>query len=151
MSVLEDTPRAHWGLAGFCFGVCALLAAVMMTSGLLAPSPDPDQSIGTVIGEIARDIRLAATGGVKDVAPAPEPAFDMLAMLSIVTPVLAVLAAVLGGISLFRHEGTALPKLAIGFGVGAVVMQFAFWLALLICGTVMIVSIVSNMDGILGG
>lgn len=151
MSLTAGAPRANYGLLGFFFGVGALLAAVMLTSGVFIP--EPQQSVGTSIGEIARDIRAAATGVFSETveAPvaAPEPApFDPTMLLSIITPVLAAIAVVLGGISLFRHEPTSLPKLAIGFGVGSVVMQFVFWLALVICGTMILTAILSNMDGI---
>ena len=149
MTFSEDMQTARWGLVGFFCGVVALMTAVMMTSGFMAP--EPEQSIGTTLGEIARDIRLAATGATADARPVSSFAgFDLMAVAAILTPVFAAAAAVLGGISLYRHEPTALPKLAIGLGVGAFVMQFAFWLALLICGTVLLISIVSNKDGILG-
>jgi hypothetical protein len=149
MSLSVDTSQAHWGLAGFCFGVCALLAAAVLTSGMLVP--EPEQSIGTTIGEIARDIRQAATGASTGSAPISERSgFDAMGVLFIVTPILAAFAAVLGGISLFRHEPPALSKLAMTMGVGAFIMQYVFWLAVLICGTVLLVSIMSNMGGIFG-
>lgn len=108
MSVAKEGHQAHWGPAGFCFGVSALIAAVMLTSGMMAP--EPDQSIGTTLGEIARDIRLAATGVSKDAAPVAEPSgMDVIGLLVVVTPILAAIATVLGGISLFRLEPTALP------------------------------------------
>jgi hypothetical protein len=151
MSLAEHAPRASWGLIGFCFGVFALLAAAMLTSGLMSPAPEPEQSIGTAIGEIARDIRAAATGVTTHVPDAPRAeSFDMIPVLLIVTPILAAIAALLGGISLFRHEPATLPKMAIAMGVGAIVMQYAFWLALVICATLLLISIVSNMDGIFG-
>jgi hypothetical protein len=122
----------------------------MLTSGMMAP--EPDQSIGTPLGEIARDIRLAATGVSKDAAPAAEPSgMDVLGLLVVVTPILDATATVLGGISLFRLEPTALPRFAIAMGLGAFVMQYAFWLAALICGTMLLVSIISNMGDIFSG
>ena len=148
MLMSDETLSARWGLAAFLFGVAAILASVALTSGMMAP--EPEQSIGTTIGEIARDIRNAATGarGV-DKEPARD-AFDLQSLLLIVTPVLAAIAAVLGGVSLFRHEPAVLSKLAIAFGISAIAMQFVFWLALMICGTILLVSIVSNIGDILG-
>ncbi|MGJ8606070.1 MAG: hypothetical protein ACSHXH_18290 [Marivita sp.] len=151
MSLTADAPRANFGLLGFFFGVGALLAAAMLTSGVFMP--EPQQSVGTSIGEIARDIRAAANGIFSETVEAPaaasEPApFDPTKLLSIVTPIFAAIAVVLGGASLFRHEPTSLPKLAIGFGIGAIVMQFVFWLALVICGTMVLVAILSKMESI---
>ncbi len=147
MSITKEMPRAHWGLVAFCFGVFALLSAAILTSGLM--TPEPEMSIGTTIGEIAMDIRNAATGNATK-AMTPQDTSDTIWFLMIVTPILAALAAVIGGISLFRHEPAALSKMAIAMGIGAFVMQYAFWLALLICGTVLLISIVSNMGGIFG-
>lgn len=147
MSLAADAPRAHFGLIGFFFGVVALLAAAIMTSGVLMP--ETQQSIGTSIGEIARDIKAAATGAFTESAASPEPApFDPTKLLAIVTPVLAAIAVILGGVSVYREEPTSLPKLAIGFGLGAVAMQYVFWMALLICGAVIVTAIISNMDSI---
>lgn len=150
MSILNEKMHAHWGLPAFFAGVAALVASALFVSGLMMP--EPEQSVGTMIGEIARDIRNAATGKAES-APAAEASrgFDIEAILMIVTPVLAGLATVLGGISLYRHEPPLLSKIAIALGVSAIVMQFVFWLALLICGVVLLSMILSNMDGILGG
>jgi len=41
-----------------------------------------------------------------------------------------------------------LPKYAIGLGLGAVLMQYVFWMALLICGTMILISILKNLDSI---
>lgn len=150
MSVLEDTKQAHWGLSAFFFGVLALIAAVLLMSGFMMP--EPEQSVGTTIGEIARDIRNAALGNPTEAAQADASSrFDVQALLSVVTPVLAGIATVLGGISMYRREHASLSKMAIAFGLSAIVMQYVFWLAVLVCGVFLLATIVSNMDGILGG
>lgn len=151
MSLAPDAPRANFGLVAFFFGAGALLAATLLTSGVFMP--EPEQSVGASIGEIARDIKDAAAGVFSDAASTsvatPDPApFDPTALLSIIAPVLAAVAVVLGGISLFRHEPTSLPKYAIGLGLGAVLMQYVFWMALLICGTMILISILKNLDSI---
>jgi hypothetical protein len=38
--------------------------------------------------------------------------------------------------------------MAVGFGVSAFVAQYVFWLAILICGTVLLISIIANLDSI---
>ena len=150
----ETLGRANWGLIAFGIGVSALLVAAIMTSGVMINDPEPEKSIGTIMGEIARDMRAAALGAEPTTVPS-EPAkrsiFDFDSVLWYVAPILGILAAFLGGISLFRHEPSALAKLAIGMGIGAVVMQYAFWLILLVCGAMILVAIASNIGEILGG
>lgn len=149
MSLAETAQRAHFGLAGFFFGVGAIIVSMLLISGALLP--EPQQSVGTTIGEIARDIKAAATGVfVEDSAPVePQPKpFDPTTLLMILTSVLAGVAVVLGGISLFQHEPTPLPKYAIGLGIGAVFMQFAFWIAVLICATLILTAIITNIGDI---
>lgn len=149
MSLAEPAQRANFGLVAFFFGVGAVIVSMLFISGAFLP--EPEQSVGTSIGEIARDIKAAATGVFGDkpapVAPAPKP-FDPTMLLMIVTSVLAGSAIVLGGISLFRHEPTPLSKYAIGLGIGAVFMQFAFWIAVVICATLILTAIISNIGDI---
>ncbi|MBO6886096.1 MAG: hypothetical protein JJ869_21320 [Marivita sp.] len=110
MSLAEQEQRARFGLVGFFFGIGALVVSILLISGALMP--EPQQSVGTSIGEIARDIKAAAQGvfveNSEPVAPESKP-FNPTKLLMILTPVLAGIAVVLGGISLFRHEPTVLP------------------------------------------
>lgn len=99
----ETLDRAHWGLIGFGVGAIALLAAAVMTSGVMSHDPETEKSIGTLMGEIARDMRAAATGAEPPVAPsapATRSLFDVGGVLWYVVPVFGMLAAFLGGISL---------------------------------------------------
>ena len=149
MSILDERMHAPWGLSAFYFGVAALLAAALVMSGFLVP--ETDKSIGTTLGEIARDMRDAALGASTEGAQSQAPStFDVQWLLTIATPILAATATGLGGMSLYRHEPATLSKLAIAFGVSAFLMQFVFWLAVMVCGTVLLISIISNMDGIFG-
>jgi hypothetical protein len=149
MTTLTETPRANWGFAGFLFGVAALAAAVLLVSGAFNAPP---QSVGTSIGQLAAEIRQAAKLALNGSSiPSPETvAWDANAYLGILAPILAAIGVILGGVSLFRHEPSQLPKLAIGFGLAAFLMQYVFWLAVLICGVILLTSIISNLGSILG-
>ena len=57
----------------------------------------------------------------------------------------------LGAISLFQREAWRLPALGIGLGLGAVVMQYAFAMALMIIGGIILAAIINNIGDILGG
>ncbi len=145
--------RPVWGLAAFIFGVIALVAVTLSISDVFV---DEEQaSAAATIGEIAAEIRQSAQRALAgEEAPPPQPAPDRMDVqyaLLFITPVLAAIAAILGAIGLFRREPVALPTIGIGLGIGAFVMQFAFWLALVIGGICLLVAIINNIDGIIGG
>lgn len=149
MTAVAPSPRPVWGFAGFFAGVAALALVIMIMNGVFDP---PAKSVGTTIGELAAEIRSSAREALKNgPSPAPEAAATSLreiAMLAV--PVLAAIAAICGAIGLFRREERSLPLLAIAVGGGAVLMQFAMWLALLICGMILLYTVITNMHGILG-
>ena len=151
MFAQKHIEHAHWGFAGLIFGVLGLIAAMLAVSGALI---EPQQSAGASIGQLAAEIRQAAKFALSGAdLPAPAPAkatMDLNRIVMIATPILAALAMALGGMSLYRHEPAQLSRLAIGFGLGAIVMQFVFWLALLVCGIALLISVISNMGAILG-
>jgi hypothetical protein len=54
----------------------------------------------------------------------------------------------LGDVGLYRNEPHRLSYLAVGIGLSAFVMQYVFWLAILICGIALLISIVENLGSI---
>ena len=142
---------AKFGLAGFFLGAISLVILVIQMSAIL--DEPPEKSAGTVIGEIAADIKQSAaraiSGEPAPVAPPPPPSYGP--MITIAALAMAGAAMISGAIALYRHEPTRLPTLAIGFGASAIVMHFVFWLALLICSVVLLVSIINNLGDILPG
>ena len=68
----------------------------------------------------------------------------------IVAYVLAGISIIAGGISLYRGEPATLAKITIALGLSAIVMQYAFWMALLICGMIIITAVINNIGDILG-
>ena len=60
----------------------------------------------------------------------------------------AAIAVALGGIGLYRNEPHRLSYMAVGVGVSAFFLQYVFWLAILICGVALLISIVGNLDSI---
>ena len=147
--ILQDQP-AKFGLLGFLLGVASLVVVVIQLSTLFEPQA---QSTGSVIGEIAADIRQSATRALTgEPAPAPTPPpKDYGQIIIIAAMVMAGVAVVFGGLGIYWKEPHRLSYMAVGFGMSAIVMQFVFWLALLICGVALLISIIGNLDSILGG
>lgn len=154
MDQLAEAPRAKFGLAGFFLAVASLLVVMLQLSSFFAPDPEPQKTTGQVIGEIAADIRLSAQRALAgEPAPPPPPpapaAPDYSELVTNAAMAAAALAVILGGIALYRHEPARLPMLAVGIGLSAVVMQYFFWLAMVICAAVIIGAIINNIGDIL--
>lgn len=143
--------KPRFGLTGFLLALVAMVIAAIQVSAIMEPA---SQSAGVTIGEIAAEIRDAAQRRLSgQEAPKTPPAPDKMnitQILAIVGTVLATLGAIAGAVGLYKSEPKNLPMLAIGIGVGAIIMQYVFWLALIICAIVLMASVINNMDGILG-
>jgi hypothetical protein len=153
MSSAAANTRPIWGFSGFVFAIVALILVVLpMTSMLSAPPQDTATSIGEIAAEIRNSAIRSLTGGEK---PAPvvqeQTRTEIIASyLFVIGPVLAGLAAILGAVALLRREPQPLPMMAIGLGISAVVLQYAFVIALVIAGVCLMVAILNNLGDILG-
>ncbi|MGB7243642.1 MAG: hypothetical protein WBC93_16365 [Sulfitobacter sp.] len=140
---------AKFGLVGFMLGITSLVVILIQLSAFFEPQ---QKSSGTVIGEIAAEIKQSAARALAG-KPAPVPVApprDYTRYITIAALCVAGIAVALGGIGLFRNEPRKLSYMAVGIGVSAFVMQYVFWLAILICGMLLLVSIIENLDSIVG-
>ena len=138
---------AKFGLAGFMLGVASLVVLLIQLSAFFEPQ---EKSSGTVIGEIAADIKQSAVRLMAG-EPAPEPTPLPQNYTTFITGTalcLAGIAIMLGGMGLYKNEPHRLSYMAVGIGISAFVMQYVFWLAILICGVALLVSIIGNLDSI---
>ena len=138
---------AKYGLLGFLLGIASLIIILIQLSTFFEPQAE---STGSVIGEIATDIKQSAARALSgETAPKPTPPpQDFGQLATIVALCAAGLAVVLGGVGSYRNEPHWLSYLAVGFGLSAFVMQYVFWLAILICGIALLISIVENLGSI---
>jgi peptidoglycan biosynthesis protein MviN/MurJ (putative lipid II flippase) len=142
----EERP-ATFGLIGFILGIASIVVILIQLSAFFEPQ---EKSTATVIGEIAADIKQSAAralAGKPALQPAP-PTQDFGGAITIAALCAAGVAVVLGGIGLYRNEHNRLSYMAVGIGVSALVMQYVFWLAIVICGVALIISIIRNIDSI---
>jgi hypothetical protein len=150
---MSDTqmPWAGLGWGHLAIGTGALaLALAMLTvfGGPFAPQP----SAATTIGEIAGEMRAAARRAVNgEPQPAPVPrGWDIDRVLMLAAPLLGVVAVVLAIVSALRREGLRFAGYGAALGMGAIVFQFVWWIALLIAGTLLLVAIIENIGDIIG-
>ncbi|TNF60542.1 MAG: hypothetical protein EP307_08410 [Rhodobacteraceae bacterium] len=138
-----------WAILSGGVGVLLFFAQIHVINSAEAPS------IGQQIGEIAGDIRRSAWRSFLGLpAPQAEPvpqSPDWVAILAIAAPVFGVLAVILAGVSMKLHENWRVALLGAGLGFSAILFQFMLIMALLIVGCMILVAIISNMDGIFGG
>ena len=90
---------------------------------------------------------MGALSGEPAPKPTPPPQ-DFGQLATIVALCAAGLAVMLGDVGLYRNEPHRLSYLAVGIGLSAFVMQYVFWLAILICGIALLISIVENLGSI---
>jgi hypothetical protein len=138
---------AKFGLIGFMLGIASLVVILIQLAAIFEPQ---EKSSGSVIGEIAADIKQSAARALTG-EPAPEvapPPQDYSQLITIAALCTAGIAVALGGIGLYRNEPHRLSYMAVGIGVSAFVMQYVFWLAILICGMALLISIIGNLDSI---
>lgn len=155
MTTATADDRPVWGLAAFVFGALALVAVSLQVGNVFA-EPETQQSTAEAIGQFAAEIRDSAQRALAgEEPPAPPPPVEtgpnLSELLVYIIPGLAVVAVILGAISLFQREAWRLPALGIGLGLGAVVMQYAFAMALMIIGGIILAAIINNIGDILGG
>ena len=139
-----------WGVLALIAGAVALVLAMLVVfAGPFAPQP----TVGTVIGDIAGDMVAAARRSVEGAAqPEPEAlGWDIDRMLATLTPIIGVVAVVLAMIATLRHEARRLPAYGAALGGTAILFMFIWWAALLICGVVLLVSIIENFGSLADG
>lgn len=143
------TPEfAFYRTVGFWAVISGALALVIAFFHIFGPSLQPSPSVGEQIGEIAGDIRRSAWRsflGLK--APEPEPV-PTTNYLFIVVPVLGAIAIVLAVISAAKGEHRRYVVYGTALGIGAIVFQFFWWVAVLIAGVVLLVAIIENIGDI---
>lgn len=147
---MDETLKEHpakFGLLGFMLGVVSLVIILVQISAFFEPQ---EKSSATVIGEIAAEIKQSAARALSgEPAPEPEPLpRDYSRFITIGALCVAGVAVLLGGLGLYRNEPHRLSYMAVGFGVSAFVMQYVFWLAVLICGVILLISIIGNLESI---
>jgi hypothetical protein len=138
-----------WGHVALGTGALALSLAVLHVFG--GPF-GPQHSVGTSVGEIAGEMRAAALRAVRgEPQPTPVPrGWDIDRVLMVAAPLVGVLAIVLSIVAGLRRQGMRLAGYGAALGVGAIVFQFVWWIALLIAGTILLVAIIENIGDILG-
>jgi hypothetical protein len=138
-----DLRNHRWGVLSIGLGGIALiLTMVVIFAGPFAPQHSVGTSIGEIIGEISTSAFKSAMG--QELPPPVSRPWDIDRILLIAGPVLAVLAILSAIISMFQRDPWRLPTYGVALGVGAILVQFLWWLVLIVAGVMLLVSILEN-------
>jgi hypothetical protein len=146
----EPHPFHTFGLWAVVAGGLGLIAVFVH---MVYPNLQPAPTVGTQVGEIAGDMARSAWQsfrGIDPPAPVEEPV-DLWHYLAIVGPTFGVVALILSLVSGLRRENWHYPAYGAGLGIAAITFQFIWLVAMLIMGVMLLVAIVENIGGILGG
>lgn len=144
--VLQPIVR-KWGFWSVVLGALALM---LVFAQMVGPSFETKPSAATQIGEIAGEIKRSAWRSFFGM-PAPEPKVQSNSVwdyLAIIAPILGIAAVVLSLISGVLKENWRFPVYGVTLGASAIVFQYVWWLALLVCGVLILVAIIENITDI---
>ena len=132
-----------WGIGSIAFGGAALLISMLV---VFAGPFAPQQSIGTSVGQIIGEIAVSAMDTVRGEAPpAPEAQpWDIDRVLMIAGPVLAICGFIAAIVSTIKQDPWRMAAYGTAMGVAAITVQFIWWVAILICGILLLISIIEN-------
>jgi hypothetical protein len=136
-----------WGLWAVVTGTLAL---ILVFAQIFGPTLEPTASVGTQIGEIAGDMRRAAWRSFFGLAQ-PEPEIVPVTYkdwLPLAAPVLGGIAIILSVISGVRGENRRFATYGTGLAVSAITFHFFWWVAVLIVGAMLLISIIENIGDI---
>ena len=145
-----DTRSNSFGLLAMVLAAIGLVVAVAQLSlGPFETKPTIERSIA----ETAVAIKDAAKRVVKG-EKEPEPVvaksgMDIDKIVGIAVIVFAAAGMVMAVVALFRREVQAPAYVGFSLGAGVLLMAWLQWIALIICGAIILVAIINNLGDIL--
>lgn len=139
------------------FGICAMIVATLalfisvahLSLGPFEQQKPIEQTIGETAVKIKEAAKRAITGEAKPVQESRASTMDLDFVTTLAALGLAGLAMLLAIVGLAFKESR--PPVYIGFSLGAgiLLMVWLQWIALLICGVILLVAIINNLGDIL--
>ena len=151
MSEQVDAKNGKLGLVAMALAAMALVGAVLhMSVGSFAPQKPAE----VTIAEFAVNVKDAAaklmTGEQEEVTPKPFYAsWDVDQIFNLGVLSLAGLAMLVAIFALARKEPQRPAYTGFALGVGVLSIVFLKWIALVICGVILLVVIINNIGDIL--
>ena len=145
---MTDTFKFQFTYASIVVAGLALLIGVTALSlKFNAPAPPADESVADFILGV-RDAILRRQSG--ELGPPQAPAWTLYDFSLLATPAMGVVGILLAIIGAARGEPGRFVAYGLFLGTAAVILQVFFWALLLICGVVLLVEVLRNLDSIIG-
>ncbi|MEX0343480.1 MAG: hypothetical protein AB3N20_01060 [Rhizobiaceae bacterium] len=148
--ILPSGSRSPFRSAGFWAVLLGAVAVIMVFAQMVGPTFESKPSAASQIGEIAGEIKRSAWRTFLGL-PKPEQAEQTLSVwnyLAIAAPVLGVIALLLSLISGVMRENWRYSAYGASLGAAAILFQYFWWIALLVAGVVLLVTIIENIGDI---
>lgn len=126
------------------------IALTLVFVQMVGPTFETKPSAATQIGEIAGELKRSAWRTFLGL-PKPEPEaapFSIWPYIAMAAPVLGIVAVVLSLISGVVRENWRFSVYGTGFGIAAIVFHYFWWVALLVAGVVLLVTVIENLGDI---
>ncbi len=151
MTALAKTKSIPFGAGSMAVAAIAIILVVAHISfGPFAPQKPAEVTIAETAVKIKDAAKRAISG---EAAPAeqkpPRSKWNADRIVDIAVLALAAAAILLAIIALFRNEERTPAFFGFSLGVGVLLMSWLQWIALLICGAIILAAIISNLDEIL--
>ncbi|MEM7320165.1 MAG: hypothetical protein AAF408_14225 [Pseudomonadota bacterium] len=135
---------------GFWAVLTGAVAVILVFAQMIGPTFESGPSAATQVGEIAGEIKRSAWRTFLGL-PSKEPEVTSVSgwnYVAMVIPVLGMVAILLSVISGVMRENRRYSVYGTSLGIAAVVFHYFWWVALLIAGVVLLVSIIENIGDI---
>ncbi|MEO0542229.1 MAG: hypothetical protein AAFY99_00310 [Pseudomonadota bacterium] len=142
-----EAPRPQYGLVGFILGLVAMiLVSIQLSDG----SDQPIEQVTQTTEQTSPEDQPKSGNGAADTLNASKSSTSIVShILMVGSTVLAGMGAVAGGVGVYRDEPRKLPMVAIGIGVGAILLQYIFWQAVAIAVIGLIIYFILSIHGVL--
>ncbi|MCP5084385.1 MAG: hypothetical protein GY948_22070 [Alphaproteobacteria bacterium] len=145
-----DTKPNSFGLLAMALAAIGLVVAVIQLSAGPFEAQEP---VEKTIAETAVAIKDAAKRAVTG-QKAPEPVvvssgMNIDDMIGIAVIIFAAAGMAMALVALFRKETQTPAYVGFSLGAGVLLMAYLQWIALLICGAIILVAIINNLGDIL--
>ncbi|MEL6365817.1 MAG: hypothetical protein AAFR11_13360 [Pseudomonadota bacterium] len=139
-----------FGAAAMVFATLALIVAVAhLTLGPFAPQEPVEKTVAETAVAIKDFARRAITGEDAPPAPPPPPRWDADKMTEAGVLGGAGLAMLLAVAGLLRREPAGAAFAGFALGGGVLLFTWLQWIALIICGAIILAAIIANLSDIL--
>lgn len=151
MGTATQTRPNRLGILAMAIAAIALMIGVAhLNLGPVHETKPIEQSIAETAAKIKEAAKRAVTGEPAPSAPAkPDTGINWDTLIQILVYGLAGLAMLVSLVALLRHEQRMPAMMGFSLGAGVLILAWLQWVALVICGAIIIVAILNNLDSIL--